>query len=337
MEYRRLGASGLKVSPICLGTMMFGGRTTEKDSAKIIASARDAGINFIDTADGYSKGESERITGRAIKKHRDDWVLATKVFMPMGDGPNQRGLSAKWIHQECEASLKRLGTDYIDIYYFHKDDEDTPLEESLEAAAKLIADGKIRYYGVSNYYGWRLTLLCTTAEAMGLPLPVVCQPYYNAMTREAERDILPACEHFGLGVVPYSPLARGVLTAKYDPAKEPGKNTRAGAGDKRMLSTEWRPESLKLAQKVKKHAEKKGMSAGDWAVNWVLANPIVTAVLAGPRTMQQWKSYLGALDHMDKWSEGDEAFWDKLVSPGHPSTPGYNDPQYPIRGRPVFY
>jgi len=335
MDYRKLGASGLRVSPLCLGTMMFGGRTAEKDAVKIIAHARDAGINFIDTADAYNAGESERVTGKAIKKQRDDWVLATKVYNPMGKNPNRRGLSAKWIIQGCEESLKRLGTDYIDILYFHKDDTDCALEESVMAADKLIRDGKIRYYGVSNYFGWRMTLLCSIANSLGVPLPVVCQPYYNPMTREAERDVLPACDYFGLGVVPYSPLARGVLTGKYKPGAEPSKTSRAGVGDKRMMQTEWRPENLKLAQKVQVHADKKGMSGADWAVNWVLANPIVSSVLAGPRTMAQWKGYLGALEHMGKLDDKDEAFWDKLVSPGHPSTPGYNDPAYPIMGRPV--
>jgi aryl-alcohol dehydrogenase-like predicted oxidoreductase len=335
MNNRRLGASGLAVSPICLGSMMFGGRTAEKAAIKIINHARSVGINFIDTADVYNDGESERVVGKGIKAHRDDWVLATKVCNPMGDGPNRRGLGRKWIMQACNESLARLGTDYIDVYYFHKDDEETQLEESLEAVGDLIKAGKVRYYAVSNYYGWRLTLLCTTATNMGLPLPVACQPYYNAMTREAERDVLPACDYYALGVVPYSPLARGVLTAKYAPGSDPEKGSRAGSGDKRMLATEWRQESLELARKVKKHAAKKGMTAADWAVNWVLANPVVTSVLAGPRTMQQWKGYLGALDHQDKWSADDERFWNTLVSPGHPSTPGYNDPQYPIRGRPV--
>lgn len=336
MEYRRLGFSGLSVSQICLGSMMFGGRTAEKDALKIIDHARGAGVNFIDTADAYNKGESERIVGKGIKKDRDDWVLATKVYNPMGPGPNQRGLGRKWVLQACEDSLQRLGTDYIDIYYLHKDDDETPLDETLEALAQLIAEGKIRYYGVSNYFGWRQTLLCMTAESMGMQLPVVAQPYYNAMTREPERDILPSCEHFGMGVVPYSPLARGVLTAKYLPGEAPAKNSRAGAADKRIMETEFRTESLKLAQKVKKHAEKKGMTAADWAFNWVLANPIVSSVLAGPRTMEQWKGYLKSLEHADKWSEMDEAFWNKLVATGHPSTPGYNDPQYPITGRPVL-
>lgn len=335
MEYRRLGVSGLKVSPICLGAMMFGNRTSEKDGIKIIDHARGAGINFIDTADAYHQGASEIVVGKGIKKDRDDWVLGTKVHNQMGKGANRKGLGRKWLIQACEESLKRLGTDYIDIYYFHKDDDGTPFDESLEAVTQLIRDGKIRYYGVSNFFGWRTTLLCMTAESLGLPLPVAVQPYYNPMTREAEKDLLPACEHFGLGVVPYSPLARGILTGKYGLATEPTKGSRASDGDKRMLETEWRPENLKLAQKVIKHAEKRGMTSIDWAMNWVLANQNVSSVLAGPRTLAQWKAYLGALDHMDKWSEKDEIFWDKLVSPGHPSTPGYNDPQYPIMGRPV--
>lgn len=332
MEYRRLGASGLEVSPICLGTMMFGGRTDEKAAARIVDHARKAGVNFIDTADGYNKGESERIVGRAIKKDRDDWVLATKVGNPRG-GANRRGLGAKWLAQGCDESLVRLGTDYVDVYYFHLDDEDTPLEESLGAVARLIEQGKVRYFGISNYFGWRVALLCSTCEAMGIPLPVVCQPYYNAMDRTPERDVLPACAHWGLGVVPYSPLARGVLTGKYTPGEAPSKDSRAGSGDARILQTEFRVESLKIAQRIAKHAEKKGMTPGQWACNWVLANPNVTSLLAGPRTLAQWKDYLSALDHVDAWTAQDDAFMDKLVSPGHPSTPGYNDPKYPIRGR----
>ena len=203
------------VSPICLGTMMFGGCTNERTSRRIIASARDAGVNFIDVADAYAKGESEKIVGRAIKHHRHDWILATKVGHPTGKGPNQRGLGAKYIHQSIDGSLKRLGTDFVDIYYFHLDDLETPLEESIQAAADVISRGKARYWGISNYSGWRIAALAGLSQAMGVPLPVVCQPYYNAMNRMPETDVLPACEYFGLGVVPYSPLARGVLTGKY--------------------------------------------------------------------------------------------------------------------------
>ena len=331
MNYNRLGMSGLMVSPICLGTMMFGGRTNERTSRRIIASARDAGVNFIDVADAYAKGESEKIVGRAIKRHRHDWVLATKVGHPTGKGPNQRGLGAKYIHQSIDGSLKRLGTDFVDIYYFHLDDLETPLEESIQAAADVIVQGKARYWGISNYSGWRIATLAGLSQAMGVPLPVVCQPYYNAMNRMPETDVLPACEYFGLGVVPYSPLARGVLTGKYKSGGKPDKETRAGRGDKRLLATEFRQESLKMAQTIKKHAAKRGMTAGQFAFNWVLNNQLVTSVLAGPRTMGQWKEYLGALKH--EFTVEDEDLIDKMVPSGHPSTPGYSDPKYPYTGR----
>ena len=331
MQYRRLGDSGLLVSPVCLGTMMFGGRTDEATSKRIIGSAKDAGINFIDVADGYAKGESEKIVGRAIKRQRHDWVLATKGGNPMGQGPNDKGLSAKHIHRAFEASLKRLGADFVDIYYFHLDDLETPMEESIDAVTDLIRSGKARYWGISNFSGWRVAAICGMAQAMGAPLPVVAQPYYNAMNRMPEIDVLPACDYFGLGVVPYSPLARGVLTGKYKPSATPDKSSRAGANDKRMMETEFRPESLKMAQKIKTHAEKRGMTAGQFALNWVLNNSIVSSVLAGPRTMAQWKEYLGALDH--EFSAADEALIDKMVPSGHPSTPGYSDPKYPYQGR----
>jgi len=299
MNYNRLGMSGLMVSPICLGTMMFGGRTSEQLSRRIVASALDAGVNFIDVADTYAKGESEKIAGRAIKRRRHDWVLATKVGNPMGPGagPNEKGLGAKHIHQAVDASLKRFDTDFVDIYYFHLDDLDTPMEESIQAVSDVIRQGKARYWGISNYTGWRVAALCSLVQAMGAPMPVVCQPYYNAMTRMPEVDLLPACEYFGLGVVPYSPLARGVLTGKYTVDQDAAKSSRAGAGDRRLMETEFRFESIKMAQKIKKHAEKSGMTAGQFAFNWVLNNQIVTSVVAGPRTMGQWKDYLGALRH----------------------------------------
>ncbi len=335
MDYRRLGASGLMVSPICLGTMMFGGRTSEQVSRRIIGSARDAGINFIDVADAYAKGESEKILGRAIRRQRHDWVVATKVGNPMGQGsnpgPNDRGLGAKHIHRSIDASLKRLNMDFVDIYYFHLDDLDTPMEESVEAVGDIIRQGKARHWGISNYSGWRIAAICSLAEALGTPPPVVHQPYYNAMNRMPEADILPACAYFGLGVVPYSPLARGVLTGKYAPGRKADKGTRAGGKDRRIMETEFRQESLKMARTLKKHAEKRGQTAGQFAFNWVLNNSLVTSVLAGPRTMGQWKEYLGALKH--DFTAEDEALVDGLVASGHPSTPGYSDPKYPYQGR----
>ena len=332
MEYRALGVSGLRVSPLCLGTMMFGDRTDAAEAARIVASARDAGVNFIDTADVYAKGESERVTGKLIAADRDRWVLATKVANAMGDDPNRRGTGRKWIAAAIDESLARLGTDYVDIYYLHRDFADTPLEETVHALGDVIRAGKARHFGVSNFRGWRIAEVVRVCEKLGVPGPVVCQPYYNAMNRQPEVEILPACRHHGIGVVPYSPLARGVLVGKYTPGAEPPADSRAGRKDKRIMETEFRGESLSIAQKLKAHAEKKGMSAGDFAVNWVLNNAIVSSVIAGPRTLEQWNAYLGALGKA--FDAEDEALVDSLVSPGHPSTPGYNDPAYPLTGRP---
>ncbi len=331
MDYRPLGRSGLKVSPLCLGTMMFGGPTDEATAARIVAAAGDAGLNFIDTADAYTDGRSEEIVGRAIAAERSRWVLATKVASPVGPGPNDRGLSRRHVVAACEASLARLGTDAIDIYYLHKEDHGTPLGETVRAIADLVRTGKIRYFGVSNYRGWRVAEICRLADGFGIDRPVVSQPYYNALNRMPEVEHLPACGYYGLGIVPYSPLARGVLTGKYDPAKPPPEGTRAGRQDKRMIETEWRTESLDIAQEIARHAEARGITPGQFAFAWVLNNSFVSAAIGGPRTEAQWQDYVGALSY--RFTPDDEALVDRLVAPGHPSTPGYNDPQYPLEGR----
>jgi aryl-alcohol dehydrogenase (NADP+) len=331
MDMRQLGRSGLKISPLCLGTMMFGGATDEPTSARIIAKAREAGVNFIDTADAYSNGASEEVVGRAIRADRQQWILATKLANPMGKDPNRGGLSRKWVLQAAEESLKRLGTDCIDIYYLHKEDHATPLAETVRAMGDLIRQGKVRYFGVSNYRAWRVAEICNICDRLGIDRPIVSQPYYNAMNRMPEVEHLPACGNYGLGVVPYSPLARGVLTGKYRPDVAPGNDTRAGRHDTRMMQTEWRPESLKLAQEIKQHAEQHGITAGQFAIAWVLNSSFVNAVVAGPRTEEQWTDYLPALDY--RFTAEDEALIDRLVVTGHSSTPGYNDPQYPIEGR----
>ncbi|MBB4378411.1 aryl-alcohol dehydrogenase (NADP+) [Bradyrhizobium sp. Rc3b] len=331
MQYRQLGRSGLKVSPICLGTMMFGGPTDEATSKRIIDKAHGAGINFIDTADAYSKGGSEEVVGRAIAGNRHAWVLATKLANPMGDDPNRSGLSRRWVLQAVDESLARLGTDHIDIYYLHKEDHSTPLEETVRAMGDLIRVGKVRYFGVSNYRAWRVAEICNICDRLGIDRPAVSQPYYNAMNRMPEVEHFPACSYYGLGIVPYSPLARGVLTGKYKPDAAPDKETRAGRNDTRMMQTEWRPESLQLAQEIKTHAEKKGITAGQFAVAWVLNSAFVSSIVAGPRTEAQWDGYISALDY--RFTGDDEALIDRLVVPGHPSTPGYNDPAYPIEGR----
>jgi aryl-alcohol dehydrogenase (NADP+) len=334
MEYRNLGRSGLKVSRLCLGTMMFGGQTDEPTATRIVATAREAGVNFIDTADAYNDGRSEEVVGRAVKADRDRWVIATKLANAMGaKGPNEGGLSRKWVMQAADASLSRLGTDFIDVYYLHKEDHGTPLAETVRAMGDLVRGGKIRYFGVSNYRSWRVAEICRLCDDLGIDRPVVSQPYYNALNRMPEVEHLPACGHYGLGVVPYSPLARGVLTGKYDPKRPPPEGTRAGRQDARMMQTEWRTESLDIAQEIRRHAEERGITAVDFAVNWVLNNRFVTAVIGGPRTQEQWDGYLGALAYI--FTPEDEALVDRLVATGHPSTPGYNDPQYPIEGRPT--
>ena len=331
MRTRRLGASGLQVSELCLGTMMFGDRTEEAEAARIVASARDAGVNFVDTADVYAAGESESMLGRLIKSERTRWIVATKVGNVRLPPPDDADLSRRHVLGAIDGSLARLQTDHVDIYYLHLDDLRTPLEETLSALDDLLRAGKIRYWGLSNHRGWRISQAVLLAERMGVPRPVVCQPYYNAMNRQPEVEILPACAHFGLGVVPYSPLARGVLTGKYRPGEPPPAGTRAGRGDKRIMQTEFRAESLQLAQTIKAHAERRGMSAGAFALNWVLNCAGVSSVLAGPRTLEQWQSYLGALEH--PFGAEDEALVERLVPAGHPSTPGYSDPRYPPAGR----
>ena len=333
MEYRRLGLSGLKVSKICLGAMMFGERTSEDVAARIVASALDAGINFIDTADAYANGGSESMVGSLVAKARDRWVIATKVQNPMiPSDPNSGGGGRKWIVYEVEQSLKRLKTDYIDVYYLHRDDLETPLEETVATLGDLVRTGKVRYIGLSNFDGWRIAEFVNTCRRLHVQPPIVLQPVYNAMNRTAEVEMLPACEYYGLGVVPYSPLARGVLTGKYLPGEKPAADTRAGRNDRRMLEAEFRDESVKLAQVIKAHAEKRDITAGQFALNWVLNNRLVTSVIAGPRTEEQWRDYLGALNYT--FTAEDEALVDNLVAPGHTSTLGFTDPKFPILGRP---
>lgn len=332
MPYRRLGRSGLTVSRLVLGTMMFGGRTEEAEARRIIDDAAEAGVNFIDTADNYAEGRSEEIVGRAVAADRHRWVLATKLANPQGDGPNRRGLSRKWILEEAHASLKRLGTGFIDILYFHKEDPLTPLEESVRAVADLQRQGVIRYFGISNWKAWRIARLCAFCDEAGIDRPVVCQPLYHALNRSAEVEILPACAALGIGVVSYSPIARGLLTGKYAPDQAPPPDSRAAANDRRIMETEFRPETIRAAQNIVRHAAERGTDPVAFATGWVLANPIVTGAIAGPRTMTQWRSYLPALALT--LDAEDERAIDGVVGPGATAAHGYIDPAYPVEGRP---
>ncbi len=332
MDYARLGRSGLKVSPLCLGAMMFGGPTDEATSVRIVASAREAGVNFIDTADAYGAGQSEEIVGRAVRPDRDRWVIATKVGYPAGAPfPTGADLSRKYVMHAVDASLRRLGTDYIDLYYLHHDDAGTPLEETVRALADLVRQGKIRYIGLSNFQAWRVAEVVRLCDAAGIDRPAAVEPLYNAMNRQVEAELLPACRHFGIGVVPYSPLARGILSGKYASVDKLPEGSRAARQDKRMLQTELRPESIALAQRIKAHAEARGGTASHYAIKWVLNNALVNSVIAGPRTFEQWTDYLDAL--ATPFTADDEALVAGLVPAGHASTPGFTDPQYPVTGR----
>lgn len=331
MKFRNLGSSNLKVSTLCLGTMMFGDQTDIDEARSIVADAHAHNVNYIDTADVYSKGASEVMVGELIKPRRHDWVLATKLGNKMSDRVNESHFSRTWMMREIDASLARLQTDYVDILYMHLDINGMNLEEPLRALQAMLQAGKIRYWGVSNFRGWRIAEAVSIASQLGMPSPVVCQPYYNLLNRMPEVEVLPACAHFGIGVTPYSPIARGVLTGKYAPGQKPDPSTRAGRGDKRISDTEFREESLVIAQKLQAHVANKGVSLAQFATAWVLANPRVSSVIAGPRTLKQWQDYAPALDYVV--TAEDEALVDSLVRPGHPSTPGYTDPAYPLNGR----
>jgi aryl-alcohol dehydrogenase-like predicted oxidoreductase len=333
MPMKRLGRSGLTVSRLVLGTMTFGGRTEEAEARSIVAAAADAGVNFIDTADTYTEGASEEITGRAIAADRHRWVLATKLANPNGPGPNQRGLSRKWIHQEVHASLKRLGTDFIDILYLHKEDGLTPLEETVRALADLQRAGAIRYFGISNFKAWRIARIAAICDAEGIDRPVVDQPLYHALNRSVEVEVLPACAELGIGVVVYSPTARGVLTGKYQSDASPPEGSRAAFANKRMMETEYRPAAVAVAAEIAAHARARGLEPATFATAWVLANPLVTGAIAGPRTMDQWLSYLAAIS-ID-WTPEDEALVERLVPAGTTAVHQFIDPAYPVEGRPV--
>ncbi len=332
MQYRRLGTSNLKVSALCLGTMMFADQTDLAEARNIVASASEHGVNFIDTADVYSKGLCEEMVGKLISAQRNDWVLATKLGNIMSKAPNHSHYSRHWMMREVESSLGRLGTDHIDILYMHRDFHEENLDEAVRTMGDLIQSGKIRAFGLSNFRGWRIAEIVRLCEKANVPQPVVCQPYYNLLNRGPEVEILPACAHYGLGVVPYSPIARGVLTGKYLPGQAPAQDSRAGRGDKRILETEFREESLVIARKLQEYCDGKGIKLGQFATAWVLANPHISAVIAGPRTLVQMEDYYPAVA-IDITAE-EESMVDSLVPPGHASTPGYTDPTYPFFGRP---
>ncbi|MCG9127673.1 aldo/keto reductase [Candidatus Poribacteria bacterium] len=331
MNYKTLGRAGVKVSSLCLGTMMFGGPTSETDSIRIIHRAMDAGINFLDTANVYNGGESERVIGKAVSENREKWVIATKVHGTMGDDVNQSGSHRFHIMSAVEASLIRLGTDHIDVYYLHRWDANTRIEESLRALDDCVRQGKVRYIACSNFEAWRVGEALWTSERQNLEEFVCVQPLYNIVNRDIEVELLPFCKKYGVGVVPYSPLARGVLSGKYLPGEKPPEGSRAARQDRRILQTELRDESFEVAQQLIPLAEKHGKTLTQFALAWVLANQSITSVIIGPRTMEQLEDNLGCLDC--EITEDDEQLINGLVPPGEHTGKGYNDPAYPVLGR----
>jgi aryl-alcohol dehydrogenase-like predicted oxidoreductase len=293
VQLRRLGQTGLKVSALCLGTMTFGNEADEDAARAIVDRFLDAGGNFVDTADVYSRGLSEEITGRALGSRRSSVVLATKGRMPMSDDPNDRGAGRRYLTQAVEASLSRLGTDWIDLYQVHWPDPAVPIEQTLATLNDLVQAGKIRYFGLSNYLGWELQRGIDACERNGWSPIASHQPQYSLVSREIELETLPLCAANDIAVLAWSPLGGGVLTGKYAAADARPSDTRLGASEaqaKRRLSE----HNLRVAQAVGEVAAELGKSSAQVALNWVLHRPGVTSPLVGARSISQLDDNLGA-------------------------------------------
>jgi aryl-alcohol dehydrogenase-like predicted oxidoreductase len=300
MEYRSLGRTGMQVSPLCLGAMMFGeiGEPDHDVSVKIIHTALDAGINFIDTADVYSNGESEEIVGKALADgRRDDVILATKFHGDMGSDPNEKGNSRRWIIREVENSLRRLQTDWIDLYQVHRPSPDTDVEETLSALTDLQRQGKIRAFGSSTYPAWEMVEAQWTSQRRGLGRFVTEQPPYSILVRGIESDVLPVALKYGMGVIPWSPLAGGWLSGRYRKGQDLPDSRRAERMPSRYdMSLPENQAKLDAADALAQLADEAGMSLVHLALAFTLAHPAVTAPIIGPRTMEQLETQLGAAD-----------------------------------------
>ncbi|MFZ1063313.1 MAG: aldo/keto reductase [Acidimicrobiales bacterium] len=317
MNLHNLGRTGIKVSPLCLGAMMFGawGNTDHDDSIRIIHRALDAGINFIDTADVYSQGESEIIVGKALaSKERSSVVLATKVHGQMGDDPNAQGNSRRWIVAECENSLRRLGTDYIDLYQIHRPDEHIDIDETLGALSDLVHQGKIRAFGSSTFPAEQIVEAQWVAEKRGRERFRTEQPPYSLLVRGIERSVLPTCLAYGMGVIPWSPLAGGWLSGAFGAGKKNTSRRSAMLPTRYDLSIPANQKKLEVVEELEKVADDAGLTMIDLALAFVLEHPAVSAAIIGPRTMEHLESQLGAADIVL-----DEAVLDRIdeiVPPG---------------------
>jgi aryl-alcohol dehydrogenase-like predicted oxidoreductase len=331
MEHRTLGRTGMKVSPLCLGAMMFGewGNPDHDDSVRIIHRALDAGINFIDTADVYARGESEEIVGKALAGgRRDHVVLATKVHGTMGDDPNERGNSRRWIARAVENSLRRLGTDWIDLYQIHRPEDDTDIDETLGALTDLVRAGKVRAIGSSTFPASQIVEAQWVAERRGRERFVCEQPPYSLLVRAVEADVLPTCRRHGMGVIPWSPLAGGWLSGRWRKGAEPPKSSRAARLPGRFdLSIPANQRKLDAVEQLAELAEDAGLTLIELALAFVLRHPAVTAPIIGPRTMEQLESQLTATDVELADDVLDRI--DEIVPPGtnvNPTDAGFQNP-----------
>ena len=332
METRQLGRTGVEVTPLCLGAMMFGawGNPDHDESVRIIHSALDAGINFIDTADVYSQGESEEIVGKALKGRRDDVVLATKFWGPMGDDPNRGGVSRRWIIAEVENSLRRLGTDWIDLYQMHRPDPEADIDETLGALTDLVHQGKVRSIGHSTYPASLIVEAQWTARERGLQRFVSEQPPYSILARGIETEVLPTCAQYGMGVIPWSPLSGGWLSGRYRKGADaagPASSARRRLADRYDLSLPANQRKLDAAEQLAQLAEAAGITLIQLAIAFVLNHPAVTAPIIGPRTMDHLESQLAAADVRLTDDVLDRI--DEIVPPGvnlNPADGGWQSP-----------
>ncbi len=333
MEHRELGRTGVKVSPLCLGAMMFGawGNTDHEDSVRIIHHALDSGVNFIDTADVYSRGESEEIVGKALSGgKRENVVLATKVHGTMGEDPNQFGNSRRWIIREVEDSLRRLRTDWIDLYQIHRPEPDTDIDETLGALSDLVHAGKVRYIGCSTFPASQIVEAQWVAERRGRERFVCEQPPYSILVRGIERDVLPTCRRYGMGVIAWSPLGGGWLSGRYrkDAEAPTPSSTRARVMPSRYdLSRPDNQRKLEAAEALAQVAEQAGLTLIEMALAFVIRHPAVTAAIIGPRTMEHLESQLSAAEVTLSDDVLDRI--DEIVSPGVTLNPGDEGLQNP--------
>jgi aryl-alcohol dehydrogenase-like predicted oxidoreductase len=314
MKYRRLGRSGLNISEVVLGTMNFGLQTSSQDSFRIIGAAIDAGINILDCANVYAEGESERVIGEALAANgkRKEVIITSKVFLPTGNGPNDRGNSRHHILESCENSLRSLKTDYLDIFFLHRTDFNVPQEETLAALDLLVQQGKIRYTGCSTHPPWRVVEAMWIADKHHYPKFICEQPPYNLLDRRIENEIVPMCREYDLGIISWSPLAQGVLAGRYHDAGSLPADSRGAFKD--IYAERITQQGIEVAQKLAARARDKGCSLPQLALAWILHQPRITGAIIGPRTWEHFDDLLPATDI--ELDPSDLEFCDNLVPPG---------------------